>query len=245
MSVLRKEYDLGSHVDEVWYESSNVVYSKFVEDKDENTGELYVVFKGGKQYLYKSVSYQDYLYFKGGGLDGSSGRALNEYIIKKYKGEKMEDVNIDELLNRLNAPKDEDVTYYIHGDGEFDENVVSMFYGPTVEYCQQLSSDIRFVTTLYDRYGFETVKYCVETGMDPERFTILMRKFDEITITLYEELEDCKKVYIDDKEWNDEFVAQQLRKMSKDDIAFVSPEKLEEIRKLSPSAYSILMRRFE
>ena len=66
MSVLRKEYNLETHVDEVWYDSTNVVFSRFEENENENMGDLYVVFKAGKQYVYKNVSYTDYLYFKNG-----------------------------------------------------------------------------------------------------------------------------------------------------------------------------------
>ena len=38
MSVLRSDYDLEKHIDEVWYESSNVIFSKFTEDKEKNSG---------------------------------------------------------------------------------------------------------------------------------------------------------------------------------------------------------------
>ena len=57
MSVLKSEYDLEKCVDRVWYESSNVIYSEFYEHDVDNFGELYIVFKGGKRYLYKNVSY--------------------------------------------------------------------------------------------------------------------------------------------------------------------------------------------
>jgi hypothetical protein len=245
MSVLRKEYNLETHVDEVWYDSTNVVYSRFEENENENMGDLYVVFKAGKQYIYKNVSYADYLYFKNGLVEGSSGKALNEYIIKRYKGEKTDDADITELQERLASPREEESTYFIHGNGEFDNEILTNFYVPTVQYCMEISSDSRFVTTLYEKYGFETVKYMVENGADASKFTIYMRKSDELTITLYTELEDCRKVFIKDEEWDDKFIAQQLRVRSFEDIGYVSADELEKIREISPSAYNIIIRRFE
>ena len=245
MSVLRKEYNLETHVDEVWYESSNVVYSRFEEDGEENVGNLYVVFKGGKQYLYEKVAYTDYLSFKGAFVDGSSGKALNEYIIKKYKGEKVDDADITELQNRLMSPRAEETTYFIHGSSDYDRDILLYHYIPTIEYFIELSSDSRFITTLYDRFGYEAVMYMVTQGVDPGKFTLYMRKSDELTFTLLPELANCNTVMIKDKEWDDDFIRQQMRIRSTEDIAYVSPDELEKIKEISPSAYNIIIRRFE
>ena len=108
-----------------------------------------------------------------------------------------------------------------------------------------VSSDSKFVTTLYERYGFKTVVCMAENGADASKFTIYARKSDELTVTLYTELENCRKVFIKDEEWDDNFIAQQLRIRSFDDIAYVSADELEKIREISPSAYNIIIGRFE
>lgn len=96
--IITSDYNKKEHTDKVWYESSNVYYSEFVEDETENKGDLYVTFKGGITYKYKDVIMSDYLLFKHGGLDGSQGKALNSFIKKKYEFEKMEEIkNIEHM----------------------------------------------------------------------------------------------------------------------------------------------------
>ena len=69
MAILGKVYDEKTRTDRVWYESSNVVYSKFVENEFDNNGQLYVTFKNGATYHYKDVDMPtDYLLFKSGGI---------------------------------------------------------------------------------------------------------------------------------------------------------------------------------
>ena len=99
MAIIGKFYDETSHTDKVWYESSNVVYSKFVENDNDNSGQLYVTFKNGATYHYKDVDMPtDYLLFKSGGIDNSQGKTLNKQIKGKYEYERVADENIGLLM---------------------------------------------------------------------------------------------------------------------------------------------------
>lgn len=79
--------------DHTWYDSSNVVFSKCY-DNDLETKTLKVVFKNGRTYLYKDVSVNDYIAFKSA---PSTGEAINKFIIKKYKGVRIADTDIEQL----------------------------------------------------------------------------------------------------------------------------------------------------
>lgn len=240
MSVLRSDYDLEKHIDEVWYESSNVIFSKFTEDKEKNSGTLEVVFKGGKRYEYKEVTYYDYLAFKRGLVDGSSGKAFNEYIIKKYKGEKLDDVSIDELMNRLHEPKEEDVTYFIHGDGELDEEIFKLVYSNAISYALD-STESRFATQYFDEYGMRSAQYLYDCKVDLSRMTIYIPESE--VENLDEKFHDCRLVRIKDDEYDVGYIDEQILKRSFEDISFITDNKIKEIAKISRDAYLILTRR--
>ena len=91
MGLIHNSYT--NSTDYNWYESSNVVFSECY-DTNTNSKTLKVVFKGGRTYLYQDVDINDYLLFKN---SESVGKGLNEFIIKKYKGVRMPDVDINEL----------------------------------------------------------------------------------------------------------------------------------------------------
>lgn len=242
MSVLKSEYDLEKCVDRVWYESSNVIYSEFYEHDVDNFGELYIVFKGGKRYLYKNVSYMNYLYFKNAVFnEGSSGKALNEYIIKNYKGEKVDDASIEDIVGRLNEPDKKDTTYFIHGDGDVDEFVFQGMYVNTLDYVTELSSDNRFAVMFSNKYGMRSVKYLLDNGVDSSRITIYMKESD--VSELDGSVSECIIVKIKDEKYNDDFIAGQIQRCSFEDIAYVSQEAISEIAKISKSASIILRRR--
>jgi len=93
MSIRTNLYENG--IDYCWYDSSNLLYSECVDNKDDFKT-LYIVFKNGIKYVYKDVNVNDYLMFR---TDLSQGIALNKYL-KKYKYEKLETVNIPELKER-------------------------------------------------------------------------------------------------------------------------------------------------
>lgn len=240
MSVLRSDYDLEKHVDEVWYESSNVIFSRFTENEEKNTGTLEVVFKGGKLYEYKEVAYQDYLSFKRGLVEGSSGKAFNEYIIKKYKGEKLDEVSIDELMQRLHAPQESGVTYFIHGD-DYNEDIFQVVYANAISYALDICSDSRFAVKFTDKYGVRALEFLSTCQIDPDRVTIYIpeSKIEELD----EKHQGCRIVKIKDENWDEQFIDNEIMKRSFEDIAFISDEKLNEIAKVSKSAYIILNRR--
>ena len=242
MSVLRSEYNLETLVDEVWYESTNVIYSKYIEDENENKGDLYVVFREGKTYLYKDVSYMHYLYFKNAAFkDGSSGKALNEYIIKQYAGKKVDDTSIDEILKHLNEPDGKDVTYFIHGDGEVDEFVFHGMYANTIDYVTELSSDARFSIMFSDGYGIRSVKYLLDNGFDPSRITIYMMVSD--VEKLEEKMSGCNLVRIKDEKYDDGLIRREIQRRTFEDIAYIPQETLAKISEISKSSYTILNRR--
>ena len=242
MSAIRAKYDLEKNVDEVWYQSSNVIYSWFEEDADRNCGNLVVVFKGGKRYMYKDVSFMDYLYFKNAAFnDGSSGKAFNEYIIKKYTGEKMDDANLESILERLNEPDPKDTTYFIHGDGEVDEMVFTAMYENTINYALEVSSDSKFAVMFSNAYGMRSVKYLLDCGVDSSRITIYMKESD--VSKLDGPTSECRIVKIKDEKYDEDFIASEIQRRSFEDIAYVSQEVISEIAKISKSASIILNRR--
>lgn len=79
--------------DFTWYDSSNVIFSKCY-DGNQLLKTLKIVFKNGRTYLYKDVSTDDYIAFK---TALSNGNSVNTYIIKKYKGIRISDTNVDKL----------------------------------------------------------------------------------------------------------------------------------------------------
>ncbi len=95
MSLLRKDYTKG--LEKCWYSSSNILYSEF----NDELFTLFIVYKGGKSYLYKDVNVNEYLLFR---EDESQGKALNKYI-KKYVFEKLETIDILDILEEINRLK--------------------------------------------------------------------------------------------------------------------------------------------
>ena len=115
MAILGKIYDEQTKTDRVWYQSSNVFYSKFVENDNDNYGQLYVTFKNGATYHYKDVDMPtDYILFKNGGIDASQGKTLNKLIKGKYEFERVGDENItvlQEELDKLLEKKEDKKTF--------------------------------------------------------------------------------------------------------------------------------------
>ena len=99
--LIERNYDSEKKLDKAWYSSSNIVYSE-CEDKENDFKTLRVVFKNGNCYEYYKISVQDYLMFMHGGLDGSNGKALNEFIkSKKYEYKKINDADLVEIKLQL------------------------------------------------------------------------------------------------------------------------------------------------
>lgn len=79
--------------DHVWYDSSNIVYSKCYDTQASKFKTLKIVFKAGRTYVYRNVDANDYLMFKSA---ASNGEAFNKYI-KKYDALRIEDTDMEKL----------------------------------------------------------------------------------------------------------------------------------------------------
>lgn len=79
--------------DHTWYDSSNVIYS-ICYNNEQQFKNIKVVFKNGRTYLYRDVDVNDYIAFRSA---ESNGKAVNQYIVKKYKGIRLPDTDLDKL----------------------------------------------------------------------------------------------------------------------------------------------------
>lgn len=242
MAILTKFYDKDTRTDKVWYNSSNIYYSEFVENEFDNKGQLYVVFKNGAKYLYKDVDMPtDYLIFKKGGLDGSNGKALNAYIKPKYEFEKKEvvDVNVLEeerkrIESVLNDTKEETVredVYFISGHRNITEEEFSINYETTIDMVLEKNPNCLFVVG--DYYGTDIMaqNYLLDVlEIEPER-VFVYHMFDKPRNA------NPKVVNFVGGFTSDEERDAAMTKMSTDDIAFVRDH-----TKLSGTAQNILRR---
>lgn len=89
--------------DHVWYDSSNIVYSKCYDTQSSKFKTLKIVFKGGRTYVYKNVDADDYLIFK---TASSNGQEFNKRI-KKYDAVRIEDTNMEKLAELQESFKNE------------------------------------------------------------------------------------------------------------------------------------------
>lgn len=126
--LLTSDYNKTTRTERAWFESSNILYSEFVEDEHKNEGDLFVTFKGGATYKYKKVQIApDYVMFKHGGLEGSHGKALNVHIKPKYEFEKVDSKDASKIQNEYNEclkqQKEErkNKTYFISGHRDISE----------------------------------------------------------------------------------------------------------------------------
>jgi hypothetical protein len=183
MSIIGKIYDEKTRTDKVWYESSNVVFSKFVENEHNNLGQLYVTFKNGATYHYKDVDMPtDYLLFKSGGIDNSQGKTLNKQIKGKYEYERVSDEDVNllmEELERVNngeyeeGAEDSVLTYFISGHREITQEEFDAIYVPVINRVLEGAPDCRFV--IGDYWGADEMaqNYLLDVlELDPERVTV-------------------------------------------------------------------------
>lgn len=89
--------------DHVWYDSSNIVYSKCYDTQTSKFKTLKIVFKGGRTYLYRDVDADDYLNFK---TAKSNGEEFNKRI-KKYNAVRIEDTDLGKLAELQESLKNE------------------------------------------------------------------------------------------------------------------------------------------
>lgn len=179
--LVTSTYNPDSRTDKCWFESSNILYSEFIEDSVKNEGDLYVTFKNGATYKYKNVLIApDYLLYKHGDLDGSNGKVFNKIIKTKYEFEKVDSKNVDELLKEQaevlnqtnNTSIDISKTYFISGHRNISETEFEQ-YKNAIQNVLQTEPDAMFVVG--DYYGVDIMaqNYLVnELKLDPNRITV-------------------------------------------------------------------------
>lgn len=119
-------------IDHVWYDSSNIVYSKCYDTKDKPTRTVKIVFKQGRSYVYKDVDVNDYVRFK---MSESTGKAFNDFI-KKYSAVRIADTDLEKLNELQESFKNEikeneeqklgDLVYNIKVNEETGEFIIIM-----------------------------------------------------------------------------------------------------------------------
>ena len=182
MAILGKTYDEKTRTDKVWYESSNVVFSKFIENEFDNNGQLYVTFKNGATYHYKDVDMvTDYLLFKHGGIDNSQGKTLNKQIKGKYEYERVGDESIERLMSELenlkanqdSIPEDDRVTYFISGHRVLSTEEFNATYKKTIDLFLEDEPECYFVIGDCEGCDEMAQNYLVdEAKIDPSRITV-------------------------------------------------------------------------
>ena len=118
--------------DHVWYDSSNIVYSKCYDTQGSKFKTLKIVFKGGRTYVYKNVDADDYVMFK---TAESNGQEFNKRI-KKYDAVRIEDTDMEKLAELQESFKNEiketdeqklgDLVYNIKVNEETGEFVIEL-----------------------------------------------------------------------------------------------------------------------
>lgn len=118
--------------DHVWYDSSNIIYSKCYDSPNSKEKRVKIVFKGGRTYLYTNVDGDDYLRFK---ASASNGEGFNKYI-KKYNTLRLADTDIAKLdklmedfkkdINELNDKKVGELAYVIEIEKDTKEFVIKL-----------------------------------------------------------------------------------------------------------------------
>ena len=118
--------------DHVWYDSSNIVYSKCYDTQNSKFKTLKIVFKGGRTYVYRNVDADDYIMFK---TAESNGQEFNKRI-KKYDAVRIEDTNMEKLAELQESFKNEiketdeqklgDLVYNIQVDEKTGEFVIML-----------------------------------------------------------------------------------------------------------------------
>jgi hypothetical protein len=180
--LIISNYDESSLTEKAWFESSNIVYSEYVEKTDRNEGDLYVTFKNGATYKYKNVQITpDYVMFKHGGLDGSHGKALNTHIKSKYEFERVDDKDLSKLESEKeklieNKKKDMDKhienTYFISGHRNISNEEFEKYKNALSEIIDK-NPEALFVVG--DYYGVDIMaqNYLIdELNINPERITV-------------------------------------------------------------------------
>lgn len=139
MAIVYNKYS--NNRDHTWYDSSNVVYSVCYDANTEKKV-VKIVFKQGRTYLYRDVDVNDYLLFK---TAESTGKSVNDFIIKKYKSVRLPDTD----LGTIEALKDDFI----------NENKITEEAFTNLVYHLEINNDTKeFRLKLNDKTIFEGIE---------------------------------------------------------------------------------------
>ena len=139
MAIVYNKYS--NNRDHTWYDSSNVVYSVCYDANTEKKV-VKIVFKQGRTYLYRDVDVNDYLLFK---TAESTGKSVNDFIIKKYKSVRLPDTD----LGTIEALKDDFI----------NENKITEEAFTNLAYHLEINNDTKeFRLKLNDKTIFEGIE---------------------------------------------------------------------------------------
>lgn len=150
--------------DHTWYDSSNVVYSLCYDTPGINKN-VKIVFRQGRTYLYKDVDANDYLMFKNA---ESNGKAVNKYILSKYKAVRIQDTDIESI----NSLKEN----FINENKITDEAFTNLAYhidynNDTGEFFLKLNDEILYHgvenhVSIINLFKSMNIKYSMSEGID-------------------------------------------------------------------------------
>ena len=175
--ILKSVYDEKTLTEKVWYDSSSVFYSEFIEHENDNFGELYVTFKGGGTYHYINVDMvRDYVLFKNGGTSGSQGKAINEFIKNKYDFIKVANRDIALLTEERDRTEDlneiREHTYFISGHRNITPELFER-YKTELHATVVLDPDARFVVGDYIGVDIMAQNFLIDVlNVNPDRITV-------------------------------------------------------------------------
>jgi hypothetical protein len=128
------------------YDSSNILGSVY----DNTTGDLTLIFKGGREYKYSNVSKSDYMRFE---LAESQGDIFNTHI-KKYPFEKLGVTDISSLITEVDELKVDEQKAIVDGFKLKIDNLVTLYDTNSksdnvtfVNYLNKLSEAIQVYLT--------------------------------------------------------------------------------------------------
>ena len=236
--ILKKIYDEKTKTQKVWYRSSMIRYTEMVEDELENKGNLFVTFNNGDIYVYKNVTFEDYLAFIGAATDSSYGKTLNRVIKTKYEYEKVGKADLDALQKTLEEDKEPDTetlrnsTYFISGHRDISEQEFMDNYAKTIDAVLSANPDASFVVGDYHGVDIMAQDYLLGyKHVDPSKVTVYHMfdkpRYANLNVT------NLKGGYTSDEDRDT-----AMTEASFEDIAFVRDH-----TKLSGTAQNILRRR--
>ncbi len=173
--ILKKIYLEEEKIQKVWYDSSMIVYSEMKENEFENIGDLTVTFKNGATYIYMDVKFEDYMVFIGGGTDASQGKTLNKVIKNKYQYKRIEDRNVQELLEEMNKKEefiDVDSTYFVSGHRDLTEEEFETFYIPLIQQVLNDKPNANFIVGDCEGCDIMAQNYLVDIISNISKITV-------------------------------------------------------------------------